>query len=341
MASSLHPVVAGRVIAGLDLSRLGHDCSEAPRPCRPAQPASGRASTRVDATQASVAPGAGPARLLSDAGRTSRARHVLQPSRPGSARCRRPEAAMRTAPNATRESATTRMPIATLAEQDAAKVLIATDGNSLRNQVRLPLKHGPDGFMLTWDAWWGEEFRFDNAGIRNYKAFQLESGGRIWTEIRSRFQGATRYPGAVALVDVRAYGNSASRKGARVGNVNYGGASLGGQLSTFAGRGQHMDAILGAGHTPHRHRVVGSLDVDGRRSPGPSEAVRSRGGETEWRGLGSLLARIQHVDQHRQSGTRRIGRLRSQRRGAEANERPDHDPPAAGRKRPAPTPTWT
>ncbi len=119
-------------------------------------------------------------------------------------------------------------------KQDAAKVLIESDANNLRNQVRLPLQHGAEGFLLTWDAWWGEEFRFDRTGIRNYKAFQLESGGGIWTEVRARFQGAHRFRGAVALVDVRAYGGSAARRRSRVGDVNYGGGSVGGQLATFA-----------------------------------------------------------------------------------------------------------
>lgn len=118
--------------------------------------------------------------------------------------------------------------------QDAAKVLIPAGANNLRNQVRLPFDHKDGGFLIVWDAWWGGEFRFESAGIKNYKAFQLESGGRIWTEIRSRLQRAQRLPGAVALVDVRPYGPSAQRKGSRVGGLNYGGGSLGGQLANFS-----------------------------------------------------------------------------------------------------------
>jgi len=117
--------------------------------------------------------------------------------------------------------------------QDAAKIVIPANGNSLRNQVRLPFDHGNGGFLITWDAWWGEEFAFEHTGIKNYKAFQLESGGRIWTEIRSRFQPARRFPGAIALVDVRPYRGSSERKGARVGGVNYGNGSLGGLLTNF------------------------------------------------------------------------------------------------------------
>lgn len=118
-------------------------------------------------------------------------------------------------------------------KQDAAKVVIPADGNSLRNQVRLPFDHRKQGFLVTWDAWLSDGFAYEKAGIRNYKAFQLESGGRIWTEIRSRFQRATRFRGAVALVDVRPYGPSAERKGSKVDGTNYGGGSLGGLRANF------------------------------------------------------------------------------------------------------------
>lgn len=118
-------------------------------------------------------------------------------------------------------------------KQDAAKIVIPPDGNNLRNQVRLPLKHGSQGFLVTWDAWWGEEFDYRTAGIKNYKAFQLESGGRIWTEVRARFQAARRFAGAIALVDVRPYRGSSEHKGAKVDGVNFGNGSLGGLRAAF------------------------------------------------------------------------------------------------------------
>ncbi len=118
-------------------------------------------------------------------------------------------------------------------KQDAAKVAIPADGNNLRNQVRLPLQHKEAGFLVTWDAWWGEEFAYERSGIEDYKAFQLESGGRIWTEIRARFRRAARFPGAVALIDIRPYRGSSERRGAVVAGTKYGNGSLGGLLTNF------------------------------------------------------------------------------------------------------------
>lgn len=118
-------------------------------------------------------------------------------------------------------------------KQDAAKVVIPADGNNLRNQVRLPLAHKGAGFLVTWDAWWGEEFAFDRAGIEDYKAFQLESGGRIWTEIRTRFRRARRFPGSIALIDVRPYKGSSEKRGSVVRGTKYGNGSLAGLQGNF------------------------------------------------------------------------------------------------------------
>lgn len=118
-------------------------------------------------------------------------------------------------------------------KQDAAKITIPPTTNSLPNQVRLPFDHGTRGFLITWDAWWGEEFAVARTGIDSYKAFQLESGGRIWTEIRARFGRAKSFPDAVALADIRPYG-AAARKGSRLGKVRYGTGSLGGLREHFA-----------------------------------------------------------------------------------------------------------
>lgn len=95
--------------------------------------------------------------------------------------------------------------------QDAAKILIPAGKVSLPNQVRLPIPPvGSDSLLVTWDVWWGKEFGFDQTGLGNYKAFQLASpADRIWTEIKSDFNWAMRYPSSVAVVHVRAYGEVA------------------------------------------------------------------------------------------------------------------------------------
>ncbi|WP_396625812.1 hypothetical protein [Luteitalea sp.] len=116
--------------------------------------------------------------------------------------------------------------------QDAARLVIPSTRNSLSPQVRLPLPRSTSGFLLTWDAWWDEDFAFDRSGIAAYKAFQLESGGRIWTEVRSLFRRAAGRPGEVALVDVRAYGPS-ERRGGRLGELRFGKDTLGGMKTLF------------------------------------------------------------------------------------------------------------
>jgi hypothetical protein len=94
--------------------------------------------------------------------------------------------------------------------QDAAKIVVPADRPSLPTQVRLPIPPwAGSSLMVTWDAWWGSEFRHENTGIGNYKAFQLSSDDRIWTEVRSRFQQAEGSP-AVANVDVRFYGGEST-----------------------------------------------------------------------------------------------------------------------------------
>jgi len=95
-------------------------------------------------------------------------------------------------------------------KQDAAKILIVPPRINLPTQVRMPIPPAPDGFLITWDAWWGKEFAFSNTGIGQYKAFQLASGSRIWTEIRTVFKAAANprngQRGAIAMVDARSYG---------------------------------------------------------------------------------------------------------------------------------------
>jgi hypothetical protein len=74
--------------------------------------------------------------------------------------------------------------------QDAAKIAVPAGKVSLPNQVRLPIGTS-DGTttLVTWDAWFGSEFRFDNTGIGTYKTFQFASpADRIWFEVRTKFK---------------------------------------------------------------------------------------------------------------------------------------------------------
>lgn len=94
--------------------------------------------------------------------------------------------------------------------QDAAKIFIPADKTSVPNQVRMPIPPVPgDSLLVTWDAWFGKEWRMESQGSGTYKQFQFSSNDRIWTEIRSRFDQA-RATGALAMVDVRSYGQTAA-----------------------------------------------------------------------------------------------------------------------------------
>jgi hypothetical protein len=122
--------------------------------------------------------------------------------------------------------------------QDAAKVVVSSGVNSLTNQVRVPLQTGSEGFFLTWDHWWGQEFATANTSFNNYKAFQLSCDDqKIWTEQQLRFTLGARIPGALAVTSMRAYGSSASPMGARVVDqgvdISYGSDCIGGQIAHF------------------------------------------------------------------------------------------------------------
>jgi len=94
--------------------------------------------------------------------------------------------------------------------QDAAKVLIPALTVSLPNNVRLPIPPvGSQSLFVTWDSWMGREFAYEQTGIGNYKHFQFTSPARMWTEIKSDFNEAVKFPGALAVVEVRAYGEHA------------------------------------------------------------------------------------------------------------------------------------
>ncbi|MBX4181341.1 hypothetical protein KW807_00555, partial [Candidatus Parcubacteria bacterium] len=128
-------------------------------------------------------------------------------------------------------------------KQDAAKVVVPYDSVSLPTHVRLPTTVTGGTMLLTWDAWFGQEFAWPNTsftidgdtdGITNYKNFQIASG-RIWTEVRSRFfLGHTNYPGSISLVDVRQYGGNGPDNAPAVWkSINYGGESLGPRSGEF------------------------------------------------------------------------------------------------------------
>ncbi len=118
--------------------------------------------------------------------------------------------------------------------QDAAKIVVESSKNSLRNQLRLPIPSHSNSVLVTWDAWWGDEFRYQNSGIPTYKAWQLSSGGSIWTEPRSRFSLAPS--NKIAMVDLRYYGSPGpgSIKGTTFNGINYGDQALGPMVGEFA-----------------------------------------------------------------------------------------------------------
>ena len=75
--------------------------------------------------------------------------------------------------------------------QDAAKLVVPANKVSLRNQLRLPMSTA-DGTttLVTWDAWFGAEFRYETTGISTYKTFQFTSPGseKKWFGVRTRFK---------------------------------------------------------------------------------------------------------------------------------------------------------
>jgi hypothetical protein len=111
--------------------------------------------------------------------------------------------------------------------QDAAKLVIPSDGSGVKSdtnrnsiyQVRVPM--GPmelgHSYLVTWDAWYGNEWREDISGIPAHKAFQFDGPDRmnglpkIWWEINHAYKSVGSYPVAsneVARVAVRHYASS-------------------------------------------------------------------------------------------------------------------------------------
>jgi hypothetical protein len=93
-------------------------------------------------------------------------------------------------------------------KQDAAKVVVPADKAHVQSQIRFPIPPlQGESLLVSWDTWWGKEFAYANTRIGSYKAFQFASPAvQIWTEVKSDFAKAVRFPPAIAMVEIRAYG---------------------------------------------------------------------------------------------------------------------------------------
>ena len=104
-------------------------------------------------------------------------------------------------------------------KQDAAKVVVPAGKVNLPNQVRVPIPAvGSSTLLVTWDAWWGREFKWANTEIFTYKQFQFASpGGRIFHEVRTDFRRAHNHkPEAIGFIDMRSYGQVGVELGSNV-----------------------------------------------------------------------------------------------------------------------------
>lgn len=100
------------------------------------------------------------------------------------------------------------------AGMDAAKILVSAATNSLTNQVRLPMHATPgESYLVTWDAWFGPEWRYRNTGISNYKTWQFAAPRRpdgratLWLEVQTRFLPFSNDAGLVRGGEVGLVGN--------------------------------------------------------------------------------------------------------------------------------------
>ncbi len=83
----------------------------------------------------------------------------------------------------------------TTATAHSAGEVVRLGGNSLANQIRVPIK-SYDGatWLVTWDGYFTDSY-MDN-GIGNFKAFQLSSDKSIWLEAQTHFDGGSPRPAA-------------------------------------------------------------------------------------------------------------------------------------------------
>jgi len=89
--------------------------------------------------------------------------------------------------------------------QDAAKVFVAPNSTTIK-QVRLPIDTGTGTTLITWDAWWGPEFRTDRGSMLTQKTFQIAShldNSERWLEIRNNFSQARG--SNISTIDMRNY----------------------------------------------------------------------------------------------------------------------------------------
>jgi hypothetical protein len=92
--------------------------------------------------------------------------------------------------------------------QDAAKVVVGANMATIK-QVRLPIGTGAGTTLITWDAWWGPEFRSDRGGMLTQKTFQIAShldNSERWLEIRNNFNQASG--SNIAAIDMRNYAHA-------------------------------------------------------------------------------------------------------------------------------------
>jgi hypothetical protein len=112
--------------------------------------------------------------------------------------------------------------------QDAAKLIIPSDGSGVKKdtnrnsiyQVRVPMGGMELGhsYLVTWDAFYGDEWRHPVSGLIAHKAFMLDGpfepngGPKIWWETHHDYRGNKTYPvnqaEEVGNLSVRYYGSS-------------------------------------------------------------------------------------------------------------------------------------
>jgi hypothetical protein len=142
--------------------------------------------------------------------------------------------------------------------QDAAKIVVPAGEPSLRATVRLPIGTS-DGTttLVTWDAWFGSEFRFEKTGINNYKNFQFASPDRTWFEVKTRF----------ARVESRE-----ARRAMRTPNPKRGGRRNQSEPAQPAPETARPNASPGA---DGQHHEIGEVDARAYMKVGPN--VTNRG----------------------------------------------------------------
>jgi hypothetical protein len=167
--------------------------------------------------------------------------------------------------------------------QDAAKVVVPAGQVSLKSTVRFPIGTS-DGTttLITWDAWFGSEFRYEYTGIGNYKTFQFASPAkRIWFEVRTLFIRAEA-PGV---------GLAVRRGGRTIADKAKGGA---GEKPTAPpaddtaqkGRARPLTAVKSGGD-------IGALDVRAYGAPGIALGPNVRDGKPLMPKSGSFTVRAE------------------------------------------------